>query len=306
MLASVLRLFIVLEVVFYATIALRFLDASPAGAALVALLGVLTLRAGIIAVTYAYAWPYRLPAARLSMWQAARMALGEYASFITCFVLIMPFETLWMGPDRLRPASDRPPLLLIHGYGCSRGVWWWLRRRLEAAGWTVATINLEPIYTSVDNYVEPIAQRIADVLASTGAQQVVLVGHSMGGLAARAYCRRHGSQHVARLVTLGSPHSGSELARLGMGENGRQMVPGSEWLLTLAREAALPETVAIYSRHDNYVLPQSNLVLSGAKNIALDGLGHLAMLFSPRVGHVLLAALETKDAPSAGWKLRKF
>lgn len=305
MLARTLRLFIALEVVFYATLAVRCFAASPAEAALAVLLGMLMVRAVVIGTTYVFAWAFHSPAARLSVLQALTMIVAEYAAFITSFILILPFEKLWMGLDRLRPVQDRPPLLLIHGYSCSRGSWWWLRCRLEAAGWMVATISLEPIYTSIDNHAEALARRIDAVLAETGAQQLILVGHSMGGLVARAYCRRFGVQRVARLVTLGTPHSGSALARLGMGENGRQMRPGSEWLQALARETVMPETTAIYSPHDNYVMPQSNLILPGATNRALDGLGHLAMLFSPRVADALLLALEKRNVSSAGWKLRR-
>lgn len=304
MLARTLRLLIALEIVVYATIALRGFDASPLGAALGVALGVLAVRAAVIAVTYAYAWAFHSPAPRLAVPQALRMVLAEYAAFVAVFVLILPFEAWWMGADRLRAGRDRPPLLLIHGYACSRGVWWWLRRRLEAAGWTVATIRLEPVYTSIDDYVGPLARRIDAVLAETGAAQLILVAHSMGGLVARAYLQRCGAGRVARLVTLGTPHAGSELARIGIGENGRQMEPGSAWLRALAQTRTMPETVAIYSPHDNYVMPQANLELPGATNTALGGLGHLSMLFSPRVAHVLLAALEKRNAPSAGWKLR--
>lgn len=305
MLASALRLLIAFEIAVYAIFAVRFFDLSPACAALAVLAGMLAVRAVIIAITYVYAWTYHSPASRLSALQALRMVLAEYAAFIASFVLILPFEACWMGADRLRPPSDRPPLLLIHGYGCSRGAWWWLRRRLEAAGWTVATISLEPVYTGIDNYVEPLARRIDAVLAEIGAPQLILVGHSMGGLVARAYFRRFGILRVAKLVTLGTPHSGSRLARLGMGENGRQMVPGSEWLQGLARATGMPETIAIYSAHDNYVMPQSNLQLPGATNRALDGVGHLAMLYSPRVADALLAALAKRPAASAGWQLRR-
>jgi pimeloyl-ACP methyl ester carboxylesterase len=37
----------------------------------------------------------------------------------------------------------------------------------------------------------------------------------MGGLVARAYLARHGAGRVAKLVTMGSPHHGTSLARLG-------------------------------------------------------------------------------------------
>jgi triacylglycerol lipase len=300
MLATYLRLLLVFEIALYAGLATGFFDASPAIAALAALAGVLLLRGLITALIYFWAWIYRSPAAPLPVLQAIRMVLAEYAAFIANFVLLSPFEYWWMGPERLRPATDRPPLLLVHGYGCSRAAWWWLRRRLEAAGWTVATISLEPIYTSIDNYVEPLAQRIDEVLAETGAPQLILIGHSMGGLLARAYLRRYGAQRVARLITLATPHAGSRLAALGMGQNGRQMEPGSPWLTALALETALPETIVIYSSHDNYVIPQSNLLWPGAINRPLDGLGHLGMLYSPRVATALLAALAGRNTPDAG------
>lgn len=299
MLATSLCILLALEIILYAGLALYRFDASPAVAVLGAAGGVLAFRALITALTYVWAWIYHSPSTRLSAPQALGMVLAEYAAFIANFVLISPFESLWMGRDRLKPANDRPPLLLVHGYGCSRAAWWWLRRRLEAAGWTVATINLEPIYTSIDSYVESLARRIDTVLAETGAPQLVLIGHSMGGLVARAYLQRYGVQRVARLATLATPHAGSELARIAMGSNARQMQPGSAWLAALARQPAPPETVVIYSPHDNYVMPQVNLQLPGAMHRAVDGLGHLTMLYSPRVANELLAALEKTEAPGA-------
>jgi triacylglycerol esterase/lipase EstA (alpha/beta hydrolase family) len=184
------------------------------------------------------------------------------------------------------------PVLLIHGYQCNRGFWFWLRPRLEAAGWTVATHSLEPVFSDIDAYAEGIARRIDEVLAATGAPQVILIGHSMGGLASRAYLRRHGTGKVARLITLGSPHHGTLLARLGLGPNARQMRIGSPWLSTLA--APLPQaSVSIYSCHDNYVFPQQACsTLEGATNIAIGGVSHLGMAFSSRVLGSLMEVLE--------------
>ncbi|HRL76689.1 MAG TPA: alpha/beta fold hydrolase [Candidatus Accumulibacter phosphatis] len=296
MLARALCLSLLLEVALYVAVASEIFDASPAAAGLAALAGVLGLRALLVAASYACAFAWHSPAPRLSAAQTIRMVLAEYAAFVVCFVLIFPVERWWMGTDRLPGANRgaagrRPPVLLVHGYGCSRGAWWWLRRRLEAAGWTVATISLEPVYASIDDYVEPLARRIDAVLAQTGADRLLLVGHSMGGLVARRYLQRCGSARVARLVTLGTPHQGSQLAHIGAGENARQMRPRSDWLPALANPAPLLDTVVIYSPHDNFVMPQANLELPAATARAIDGLGHLAMLFSPRVAIELLAAL---------------
>lgn len=305
MLEKLLRTFLVVEITFYVFIALRYFDAAPAGAALAALAGVLWVRAWITATTYFFAWAWRSPAPRLSVFQALAMVFAEYGAFLLNFVLISPFERWWMGADRLEKTGERPPILLVHGYGCSRAAWWWLRRRLEAAGWVVATINLEPIYTSIDDYVEPLTQRIDAVLAETGATRLILVGHSMGGLVARAWLARFGAERVAKLITLGTPHHGSQLARFGMGRNARQMEPESDWLQQLDMSVLALETVVIYSPNDNYVMPQANLLLDGVVSRPIAGLGHLSMLYSPRVAGALRASLESTGSLSSGWKLRK-
>jgi pimeloyl-ACP methyl ester carboxylesterase len=144
----------------------------------------------------------------------------------------------------------------------------------------------------IDSYSEGIARRIDEVLAATGAPQVILVGHSMGGVASRAYLRRHGIAKVARLVTLGSPHQGTRLARLGLGPNARQMRIGSDWLNAL--KAPLPAaSVSIYSLPRQLRVPQQACsTLDGAANIAIGGVSHLGMAFSPGCCGSLQEALE--------------
>jgi triacylglycerol lipase len=230
---------------------------------------------------------------RIGPLQALRMVFEEYAALVVLFTVIQPFEKFWLGPDRLGHCATRPlPLLLIHGYQCNRGFWFWLRSKLEAAGWTVATHSLEPVFADIDAYAAGIARRIDEVLAATGAPQVILVGHSMGGLACRAYLRRHGTEKVARLITLGSPHHGTLLAPMGLGPNARQMRTDSPWLKALVAPLP-PAAVSIYSCHDNYVFPQqAGSTLEGAANVAIGGVSHLGMAFSPQVLGKLLEALE--------------
>ena len=81
-----------------------------------------------------------------------------------------------------RSAPGRIPILLVHGYLCNRGLWWWLRRRLRARRHVVATINLEPPLAGVDRLAAQLGERIEALLAETGAEKVLLVTHSMGGL----------------------------------------------------------------------------------------------------------------------------
>jgi pimeloyl-ACP methyl ester carboxylesterase len=62
---------------------------------------------------------------------------------------------------------------------------------------------------------EILAQYIRSVKAKTGAQQVDLIGHSMGGLISRYYIDRlMQPRDVAQLIMLGTPSSGSDCAIL--------------------------------------------------------------------------------------------
>jgi triacylglycerol lipase len=257
----------------------------------------LGIRAALVAMSYGFVFttPER---GQASAAQWLRMALEVWLGLILLFVIVQPFERFWMGADRLRP-GERLPLLLLHGYQCNRGFWFWMRPQLEAAGWVVATHNLEPDCTSIDNYAAGVGKRIDEVLAATGAQQVIVVAHSMGGLVARAYLRACGERRgrVARVVTLGSPHYGSRMAILGWGENGRQMRIGNPWLRELASVALPPGSCSIYSRHDNQVMPQAACsALTNARNVEIDGVTHLGMAFSPLVLKQLLEELRS-DIP---------
>jgi hypothetical protein len=103
MLARALRLSHVLEITFYVILVMSVGDTSFAAAIPLALLIMLALRAVLIAVSYAYARAYGLLAPRLSRRQRLLMVLGEYASFVVTFIVIMPFRALVDG--RRLPAS---------------------------------------------------------------------------------------------------------------------------------------------------------------------------------------------------------
>jgi len=299
-----LRAMLLGEALFYALVAWLLFRAGWHGTAVASVIVVMALagRAFVISSTYIFAALFRTavaPDQRVGPLGFLGMALAEYAAFSIIFTVIQPFERFWLGADRLGGNKDRLPLLLVHGFQCNRGFWFWQRRRLEQAGWTVATLNLDPMFASIDSYGELIDLRIAEVLAATGAAKLILVGHSMGGLALRAYLRAHGKARVAKLITLGSPHHGSRLAMLGAGINARQMEPESVWLDALNRPGAaqLPsDTVSVRSLYDNYVMPQDSSLLANARNVVVGPVGHLSMAFAPSVTKLLLAELGATES----------
>lgn len=68
-----------------------------------------------------------------------------------------------------------------------------------------------------------VKKAIERVMQLTGKNKVILVGHSMGGLASRQYLQNanywqaDNAHHVAKLLTLGTPHGGSNASDTGLG-----------------------------------------------------------------------------------------
>ena len=155
------------------------------------------------------------------------------------------------------------------------------------------SINLEPPLADIDSFAEHLHNRIDALLTETGADRVMLVAHSMGGLVSRAYLRRHGCARVSVLITLGSPHHGTVIARFGAGRDARQMEAGSSWLRQLGdRESFAIPVLSLWGGIDEIVVPQDSSRLAGARETMFAAHGHLALLFSPAVLKALLTELD--------------
>ncbi len=299
MLAWSLRVWMLTELIVFGAFGRHALGLSWLGALGLALGLMLLVRALINVVTWLLAWRLHSPAAPLGLARTLAMMLIEYGAFVLIFCLIQPFERLWLGGDRLRPHAR--PVLLVHGYMCNRGSWWWLRRRLEASGHVVATLTMEPPWGGIDGFADQLHERVQQVCAATGAAQVTLVGHSMGGLISRACLARHGGGRVAGLITIASPHQGSALAALGIGRDAAQMRRGSGWLRELGLQRVGVPFVSIRTLQDNFVTPQDAQRHADALDEPLPGVGHMAALFDPRMlalvrRHVEAPAMTGADA----------
>ncbi len=282
-----------LAVALCAYLLVRFAELSAAKAAALsfaALLGVYLL---LTLATFAICWPRRravVPGKTISFLAAAGTILAEWLAFFALFGVIQPFADSIFSVKAVRRRAEKLPVMLVHGYRCNSGLWWWLISRLRSAGFEVEAIDLEPALVSIDRFAEQLHQHIEACLRDTGSARLRLVTHSMGGLVARAYLQRYGSQRVDKLVTLACGHHGTRLARLGCGQNAREMELGSAWLAALGEPAPVP-TVTIWTAQDNFIAPQTSSCLSGAREIVLTGMGHLTFMFSRRVLDLLLKEL---------------
>jgi triacylglycerol lipase len=297
MIARITRILLLLQlamVLALALLAARAWHWSSTAALAFGIGAVLLLRIGITANNFSMAARYRgpIPAAfQLGWYRRQRLFWQEFGATLRASSWSMPFRRF-----RRRPAGMARglPVLLVHGYGCNSGYWNGMSRVLARAGIAHHALDLEPVLGSIDDYVPVLHDAIEVLCAASGCSRVVLVAHSMGGLAARAYLAKHGAARIAKIITLGTPHHGTALANFGIGANTREMGwrgragqgQPSAWLCALMT-AESPDCrslfVSIYSYHDNIVSPPLSSRLPGAKNIELGGIGNVALALDAKV-----------------------
>lgn len=219
-----------------------------------------------------------------------RVVLDELFSSGLLF-LLHPFGTLDPAPPARRELLGRRPILMIHGYAQARSNFWLLGPRLMAAGLgPLYAMNLKPMSAGVVGHAEAVSRRIDEIMQATGAREIDVVAHSMGGVVARLAVA-DGRRRVRRLVTIGTPHWGTRTAELALGRSGHDLCVGAE---ALSRLPAPPRgmIVAISSTHDAVVVPPENARIGQlGRDVVVEGVGHLAMLLNERVAKEVAKAL---------------
>lgn len=224
-------------------------------------------------------------APRASVADLLRAWAGEAAAAWRVFSRDQPF---FADAERDVPGQPgRTGVLLVHGYFCNRGAWRPWLRRCQALGLPCTALTLEPAFGEIDTWVPALDAAVARLAQATGRPPLV-VAHSMGGLATRAWLAATpgAAQRVRHVITVGTPHHGTWMARFGHTRNGMQMRIGGPWLAALGSSpTAAPAALftCFYGHADNIVFPASTATLPGADNRHLAAVAHVAMLEHPEV-----------------------
>jgi triacylglycerol lipase len=234
------------------------------------------------------------PEATFAVWWRAWLA--ECACAARVILFWQPFQHLAIA-DQLHATPGRRGIVLVHGFFCNRAFWTHWMKRLQLEGRVFVAVDLEALDRSIDDYAQVVERAVVAVEKATGLAPVI-VGHSMGGLAIRAWAAHLlGEQGVARIhhiFTLGTPHHGTALARFTLAYKGQQMRQGSDWLAANALQ--LPDRFAqqctcFYSNCDNIVFPASTATLPGADNQHIAGRAHIELAFAPEIEQACMAAM---------------
>ncbi len=241
-------------------------------------------------------WVNRSDSAPRAHWGQVLRALGaEVGCFFTVFCWRQPLRSRSM-PDWLpeTPTGQRG-VVLVHGFLCNRGLWLPWMPRLRERGHAYVAVNLEPVFGSIDDYIATVEDAVQRVTQATGMPPVI-IAHSMGGLATRAWLRaQQADARVHHVVTLGTPHGGTWLGRFSSVANGRQMQLASPWLqrLHLDEPASRAQRFTCwYSNCDNIVFPARTAALPGAQQHFIAGVAHVEMACHPEVVQACLGLLQ--------------
>ena len=185
--------------------------------------------------------------------------------------------------EAVRPVSQEAqgPVLLVPGYGGGTAGLQVLADSLRALGREVTVVDLPGNNTGdLDRQARELDKTVVLTMQRAGARSVDVVGYSAGGVVARLWVRDHGGGNLARrVVTLGSPHHGSDLAGIGSDvtpdscpEACRQLQPDSDLLRRLNAGDETPEGplwISIWTTDDR-IVPPSSSELEGALGFAVQ------------------------------------
>jgi pimeloyl-ACP methyl ester carboxylesterase len=204
---------------------------------------------------------------------AARAFLREWLATLA-LIGATPFRLR----ARSRDAAPRRVAVFVPELHCSSAAFWYLRRRLQAAGW-VAVAGIEGAdCTGAAAATTAPAALDARIAALPPGTDIVLIGHGVGGLLARNYAAARPQLRVRHVISLGTPHQGSRALPYAL--------LGAAVPAPVANRHQV-DVIAICSDFDAWLVPIDDAYCPRAFNIAVRGIGHCAMLLSRRVADLI-------------------
>jgi pimeloyl-ACP methyl ester carboxylesterase len=126
------------------------------------------------------------------------------------------FEQCQKRLAEIRAERELPPMsgdavILLHGIARSTKSMLPMKRHLEKAGRQVFSFGYPSTQVSIEDAADALQQAIGSL---EGIERIQLVGFSMGGLVIRSYLDRHPHEQVSRVLLIGTPNHGAEMADL--------------------------------------------------------------------------------------------
>lgn len=170
-------------------------------------------------------------------------------------------------------AATHVPVVFVHGYTGSASNWTTAESVFEAGGYTSGELFAYQYNWAQSNKTSAagLGSYVQQVLSRTGASQVDIVNHSMGGLVSDWYIKElGGQQYVRHLASIaGANHGTTAALACTFNTSCVEMVPGSSFIQTVTSGDETPGSTKYatwYSSCDGVINPYTSTELSGATN----------------------------------------
>lgn len=141
--------------------------------------------------------------------------------------------------------SSSDPIVFVHGWSSDGTVWNTMASDFRKDGWPSSYLDqwTYDYHQSNATTAQQLSREVGRVLAATGASQVDIVSHSMGGLSSRYYTKNlEGGPKVDAWVSLGGPNHGTDTANACTDTSCTEMRIGSTFLTNLNSGDETPGT----------------------------------------------------------------
>ncbi|WP_021591452.1 esterase/lipase family protein [Actinomadura welshii] len=182
-------------------------------------------------------------------------------------------------------AAGPRPVVFVHGYTGSASNWVTAMSVFRSAGYSGDQLFAYEYNSYGDNTQNAagLASYVNQVKSRTGASQVDIVNHSMGGLVSQYYLKvLNGTSNVAHLASIaGANHGTTFAAACTIYATCRQMLPGSSFIQQITAGDETPGSTRYatwYSPCDGIIIPYTSTRLDGANNHYVACQTHIGFL----------------------------
>lgn len=201
-------------------------------------------------------------------------------------------------------AENELPILLVHGILHNHSAFIRLEKKFLKMGWhNIFSINYRTSTGSIHRMTGDLQSRVDEILKATGAPQVDIVAHSLGGLVSRHFmCNGDGRGKIRNLVTLGTPHQGTSRGKV------LRCIPGSSlgedlnqnsYFIQNLISTPVPKNSRItsisskfdWTSNDKTSFEATGIPQSNFKNVGYEHIGHTGLLYSEDVFNDILHTL---------------
>ena len=193
--------------------------------------------------------------------------------------------------------DHKKALLLVHGSGVTELNFLSARNIIDkimnksGKHYKVYACNLNGHTADKSESIEDYAKKLYDKIQTISAEEIILIGHSMGGLVS-AYCAENYNVPVKKIITIGTPWEGSPILSKLIGnfwyKGARfyQMLPNSDWLNKLHQQVKKSKiNYYTYGSNLDYIVPYEYSILDDSiytnfinKHISYHG--HVMLILS--------------------------